>query len=64
MDVLWESRRKDDQHTWSGLTDNYIRVTTRNERNLANTITPTRLTDLVEGEMYGEVEKEIEELRK
>ncbi len=64
MDVLWESRRKDDQHTWSGLTDNYIRVTTRNEHNLANTITPTRLTDLVEGEMYGEVEKEIEELRK
>jgi len=55
MDVLWESQCKDDRHAWSGLTDNYIRVTTKNERHLANTITPTRLVGLVEGGMYGEV---------
>ena len=31
---------------WSGLTDNYIRVTTTTDANLANRITPARLVDL------------------
>lgn len=61
MEVLWESR--DDKLVWSGLTDNYIRVITSSELNLANTITSTKLVGLVEGGMRGEVEKEIEELK-
>ncbi len=53
MEVLWETACRDDKHTWSGLTDNYIRVITRSERDLANTITSTRLVGLVEGGMRG-----------
>lgn len=56
MEVLWETRCRDDKHAWSGLTDNYIRVTTRSERSLANTITSTTLVGLIEGGMRGEVE--------
>jgi threonylcarbamoyladenosine tRNA methylthiotransferase MtaB len=55
MEVLWETPCKDDKQAWSGLTDNYIRVRTRNELDLANTITSTRLVGLVKGGMYGEV---------
>ena len=54
MEVLWESR--DDKLVWSGLTDNYIRVMTSSELNLANTITSAELVGLVEGGMCGEVE--------
>ena len=54
MEVLWEMRCKGDKHAWSGLTDNYIRVMTRSELNLANTITSTKLVGLVEGGMRGE----------
>jgi len=56
MEVLWETRCRDDKHAWSGLTDNYIRVMTRSERDLANTIISTKLVGLVEGGMRGEVE--------
>jgi threonylcarbamoyladenosine tRNA methylthiotransferase MtaB len=56
MEVLWETRCKDDKQAWSGLTDNYIRVTTNSEFNLANTITSTKLVGLVEGGMHGEIE--------
>lgn len=60
MEVLWETPCKDDKHKrgsppWSGLTDNYIRVMTRSELDLANTITPTKLVGLVKRGMYGEV---------
>ncbi|MFQ5813807.1 MAG: tRNA (N(6)-L-threonylcarbamoyladenosine(37)-C(2))-methylthiotransferase MtaB [Anaerolineae bacterium] len=55
MEVLWETVCRDDKHAWSGLTDNYIRVTTRSERDLANTITSTKLVGLVKGGMRGEV---------
>ena len=56
MEVLWESRCKDDRQAWSGLTDNYIRVMTSSELNLGNTITSTKLVGLVKGGMCGEVE--------
>jgi threonylcarbamoyladenosine tRNA methylthiotransferase MtaB len=59
MEVLWETRCRDDKHKrgfppWSGLTDNYIRVMTSSELDLANTITSTKLVGLVEGGMRGE----------
>jgi threonylcarbamoyladenosine tRNA methylthiotransferase MtaB len=56
MGVLWEMRCGDDQHVWSGLTDNYMRVMTNSELNLGNTITSTKLVGLVKGRMHGEVE--------
>jgi threonylcarbamoyladenosine tRNA methylthiotransferase MtaB len=55
MEVLWEMRCGDDKHAWSGLTDNYIRVMTNSELNLANTITSTKLVGVVKGGMRGEV---------
>ncbi len=56
MEVLWEKPDQDDKRIWSGLTDNYIRVTARSERDLANTITSTKLVGLVEGGVRGEVQ--------
>ncbi len=56
LDVLWETRCGNEVQAWSGLTDNYIRVTARSERDLANTITPTKLLGLTDGGMCGEVE--------
>ncbi len=55
MEVLWETPHRDDKQAWSGLTDNYIRVMTGSELDLANTITSTKLEGLVKGGMYGEV---------
>ena len=46
MPVLWERSRVDangDAPAWDGLTDNYVRVTAHDGRDLRNTITPTRL---------------------
>ena len=56
MEVLWEMPCQDDKRAWSGLTDNYIRVMTRNEAVLVNTVTSTKLVGLVEGGMRGEVQ--------
>ena len=46
--VLWETARPADEGllAWSGLTDNYVRVSTRTSYDLANCITPARLTGL------------------
>ena len=45
--VLWEScRESGGTRTWSGLTDNYIRVYAVTPRDLRNTITPARMTAL------------------
>ena len=45
--VLWEAARESGPiPVWSGLTDNYIRVSIEDRRDLRNTITPTRLLDL------------------
>jgi len=41
MPVLWEKRTGDD--LWSGLTDNYIRVYTRSNKDLTNELLPVKL---------------------
>jgi threonylcarbamoyladenosine tRNA methylthiotransferase MtaB len=51
--VLWEHRERDG--AWSGLTDNYIRVRARSQRELRNVLAPARLvapaTDGFDGEV-------------
>ena len=43
--VLWErAERANGASRWSGLTDNYIRVSSRSNLSLANSVTPARLT--------------------
>jgi threonylcarbamoyladenosine tRNA methylthiotransferase MtaB len=45
--VLWEYKSKDDPHgLWTGLTDNYIRVTTNSDLCLDNSITAANLISL------------------
>jgi len=52
MAVLWEQRQRDG--LWTGLTDNYLRVITRTEGNLHNTLTATRLLTAHNGYLVGE----------
>jgi tRNA A37 methylthiotransferase MiaB len=57
--VLWESDRQGPEGTvWSGLTDNYVRVTTRSSENLANRLLPTRMVGLYGNDLLGEIETE------
>jgi threonylcarbamoyladenosine tRNA methylthiotransferase MtaB len=57
LEVLWESHRAvHDGIVWSGLTDNYLRVTTRSSADLTNKLLPTRLMGLTGGGLLGEVE--------
>ncbi len=57
--VLWESHREGhDSIVWSGLTDNYLRVTTRSSADLTNRLLSTRLVGLTGGGLLGEVETE------
>lgn len=45
--VLWQSSRKRAGETWwSGLTNNYLQVSTRSDQNLRNTITLARLQEV------------------
>ncbi|RLC73401.1 MAG: tRNA (N(6)-L-threonylcarbamoyladenosine(37)-C(2))-methylthiotransferase MtaB [Chloroflexi bacterium] len=54
LEVLWEHRRNAARGcTWSGLTDNYIRVTTTSEEDLTNTLLPTRLIAVTSAGMRG-----------
>ena len=54
--VLWESRRGEGTAgTWSGLTDNYIRVCTESPQDLRNAVTPARLVDISNSQVYAEV---------
>jgi threonylcarbamoyladenosine tRNA methylthiotransferase MtaB len=48
--VLWEKRSKG---VWSGYTDNYIKVYTRSNRNLANQLMPVELIGLNGDGMWG-----------
>jgi threonylcarbamoyladenosine tRNA methylthiotransferase MtaB len=50
VDVLWESRHNGQ---WRGLTDNYLRVTAQSDDNLAQTITPVRLSAGTDGALHG-----------
>jgi threonylcarbamoyladenosine tRNA methylthiotransferase MtaB len=45
LEVLWESEKRDEQanRVWEGLTDTYVRVRTKDQRDLLNRITPTSL---------------------
>ncbi len=53
--VLWEScQERGGTRTWSGLTDNYIRVYAVTPLDLHNTITPTRITALDRSGVAGE----------
>ena len=59
LEVLWESVREGQNGPmWSGLTDNYLRVTTLSSANLANRLLSTRLVTLTDDSLLGEVETE------
>ncbi len=52
MPVLWEQKSNG---IWSGLTDNYIRVFTRNDRDLTNELLPVKLVRIYKDGVWGEV---------
>ena len=53
--VLWEQgRRSEGSSLWTGLTDNYIKVSCRSGLDLANRITPARLGKYEEGLVHAE----------
>jgi len=59
LEVLWEAQTKGSElrqkALWSGLTDNYLRVGTQEQKDLCNTITQTKLVALAGDGMWGEV---------
>jgi len=52
VEVLWESRSNGQ---WQGLTDNYLRVATRSDADLARTIGSVRLDAVTDDGLYGVV---------
>ena len=52
VEVLWESRSNGQ---WQGLTDNYLRVATRSDADLAQTIRSVRLDAVTDDGLYGVV---------
>ncbi len=50
VEVLWENRRNG---LWRGLTDNYLRVLARSDKDLAQRITPVRLVTLTDDGFHG-----------
>lgn len=59
LEVLWEGHAKDlrpgEKTLWNGLTDNYLRVRTQEEKHLGNTVTLTELVALVGDGLWGKV---------
>ena len=58
MTVLWETAEPSgngDEPMWSGLTDNYLRVSAPGGANLRNVITPVRLVADTPGGLVGEI---------
>ena len=55
LEVLWESAKAMGPTTWtlSGLTDNYLRVTTEAPQSYWNQITPVRLTEITDHGFWG-----------
>lgn len=53
VEVLWESRRE--AQVWSGLTDHYVRVMARSEKDLHNRITSAHITGLAPKGLWGEL---------
>ena len=52
-DVLWETQPEDG--VWEGLTDTYVRVRARSDRNSYNQLTPVRITGLSNEGLTGEM---------
>jgi threonylcarbamoyladenosine tRNA methylthiotransferase MtaB len=52
-DVLWETQPED--AVWEGLTDTYVRVRARSDRNLYNQLAPVRITGLSKEGLTGEM---------
>jgi len=53
MMVLWE--KQSGNRVWSGLSDNYIKVYTRSNRDLSNRLLPVKLTKVGDDGVWGEV---------
>ncbi|MBA7538371.1 Threonylcarbamoyladenosine tRNA methylthiotransferase MtaB [subsurface metagenome] len=54
MPVLWEKRSGDG--IWSGLTDNYIKVYTKSNKDLTNKLLPVKVVEVREDKVWGIVE--------
>jgi len=55
MMVLWEKQSGDG--LWSGLTDNYVKLYTRSNKDLTNQLLPIRLVEITADGVWGEVEE-------
>jgi len=55
MQVLWEKESSPGSGTYSGLTNNYIRLFATSEKPISNQITPTRLMEYHDHGMFGEI---------
>ena len=58
MNVLWEKETKPGSGTYSGLTDNYIRVFVRSEKPPTNEIAPAKLLKFTDQGMWGKLVNE------
>jgi threonylcarbamoyladenosine tRNA methylthiotransferase MtaB len=59
VSVLWETPRQGkDGLVWSGLTGNYLRVHTTSNKDLANTLTWTRVTGLAGSGLRGQIQRQ------
>jgi threonylcarbamoyladenosine tRNA methylthiotransferase MtaB len=58
MAVLWEREASPGSGIYSGLTGNYIRVLARSEKHLDNKVTPVKLVEFRNQEMWGELVNE------
>jgi threonylcarbamoyladenosine tRNA methylthiotransferase MtaB len=58
MPVLWEKEANLGEGTYSGLTDNYIRVFTRSEKPLTNKLLPAKLMEFYDQGVWGELVSE------
>jgi threonylcarbamoyladenosine tRNA methylthiotransferase MtaB len=55
MSVLWETETSHNADTYSGLSNNYIRVFTRSHKKLTNSILPVRLVEPCRDGLWGEI---------
>jgi len=55
LEVLFESARGDSTPTWTGLTDNYVRVSVPATRSLANVLATVRCISADETGLWGEL---------
>jgi threonylcarbamoyladenosine tRNA methylthiotransferase MtaB len=55
MSVLWEKETNSGEGTYSGLSDNYVRVFTRSEKVLASQIAPVRIVGFHDQGLHGEL---------